>query len=60
MKRIVTSLRIRHMVLYLQWMLFLGGIPLSSSAQDLPLQMEMRAASPMETATGNAPAADCK
>lgn len=60
MKRIVTSRRVRHMVLWLQWLLLLGSLPLSSTAQNLPEQMEMRAADRTAMPTSNAPAADCR
>lgn len=60
MKCIVTSCRARHMVLWLQWLLLLGSLPLPSTAQNLQLQMEMRAAGPMMTPSPNVPAADCK
>ena len=60
MKRIATSRRVRHIVLCLQWLLLLGGVPLSSVVQGMPLQMEMQAARPMDAAPRNAPAVDCR
>lgn len=60
MRRIATSHGVRHLVLYIQWLLLLGGVPLPSSAQDLPLQMAMRVAPPMEAAPRDMPAVDCQ
>ncbi|MQA18450.1 hypothetical protein [Rugamonas rivuli] len=55
MKHIVT----RHMVLWLKWMLLLGSLPLPSTAQNLPLQMEMRAGGATVMLSPDVPTADC-
>lgn len=60
MKRVTMSRRARHMVLWLQWLLLLGSIPLPSVSQNLPSQMEMQAAGPVVMPLPNAPAVDCK
>ena len=60
MKRIAMSRRVRHMGLYLQWLLWLMGVPVPGLAQGVTLQMEMRANNQMGTVSGNAPAADCR
>ena len=60
MKRLATSRHTRNLMLWLQWMLLLGSVPLSCTAQNLPLQMEMRAAGPTAEPSPNVPAVDCK
>lgn len=60
MKRVATSRHARNMVLWLQWLLLLGSMPLPSIAQSVPPQMEMRATDPTVMPSPNVPAVDCK
>lgn len=60
MKRIVASRTARYIVFCLQCLFLLAGAPLTSAAQGVPGQMELRSMRPADAVSRNMPGMGCR